>query len=575
MADPTQNHPDHSPSVQDPIDKLPFTAVAAPGPTSSNNSTAPHEIKDLSQYTPQGAPATKKEVYSYYTYYAGNNGIGSFQYSNLLFQNLIYQAGFNPNVLPLGSSTCDVDPEAPCHVFWGGGNKTKSYSSVILIATGLTFLIQALVFISVGSLADFGNWNPWVVRGFSVLCWAFEFGFLGVKTPDKWKIAMALYILSSVTFWASYVFFNAIFPKLSHDLPEARLAREEFLNGQITEDEYELKCSMARSKIMNISYVWNNVGFTVCGALSLAALAGIGANNSTAQNNWGYSVSVAVCTGFWIVLAIPWFLFEKKRPGPKLPAGDNYLTFGFRQTWFAAKQAWTLKQTLFYLIAFFLLADGINTTITLVTIAQTQVVQFSATQNTYLIMVQGGSAAIGVFSAYSVQKLFGLRTKTMLQASNFGCLIVALWGMIGIWTNKVGYHRLWEFWLFNAQYGFTMGAQFSYGQAFMAELVPRGREYMFFSLLGIVSKGSAWIGPIVSSAIVDRSGNQWTSFPFVAALIFVPWVGIFFISEKKSRKECAEYLLREATTLRKVNEAKVNEAKSSDGTEALENSKDI
>ena len=62
--------------------------------------------------------------------------------------------------------------------------------------------------------------------------------------------------------------------------------------------------------------------------------------------------------------------------------------------------------------------------------------------------------------------------------------------MVGIWTEKLGYHNLWEFWFFNAQFGFTMGAQFSYGQAFMAELVPRGREYMFFSLLGIVSKGS-------------------------------------------------------------------------------------
>jgi len=117
--------------------------------------------------------------------------------SNLLFQNLIYQAGFNPNVLPLGSSGCNVDPTANCVVFWGGGDKTKEYTSVILIATGLTFLVQAIVFIGIGSLADFGNWNPWVVRGFSVLCWAFEFGFLGVTTPDKWRIAMALYILSS------------------------------------------------------------------------------------------------------------------------------------------------------------------------------------------------------------------------------------------------------------------------------------------------------------------------------------------------------------------------------------------
>ncbi|KAK0386138.1 hypothetical protein NLU13_5975 [Sarocladium strictum] len=323
---------------------------------------------------------------------------------------------------------------------------------------------------------------------------------------------MALYILSAITFWASYVFFNAIFPKPSHDLPEVHTAQEEYLNKTISEDEYEHRCSMARSKVMNMSYGWNNVGFTACGALSLAALAGIGADDSVAKNNWGYSVSVAVCTGFWVLLAIPWFLWERRRPGPPLPPGDNYLTFGFKQTWFAAKQVWTLKQTFFYLVAFFLLADGIGTTIVLVGIAQTQVVAFSATQNTYLIMAQGGSCIVGVFGAYHVQRLFNIRTKTMLQCANVGCVLVALWGMLGIWTTKVGYHSIWEFWLFNAQFGFTMGAQFSYGQAFMAELVPRGREYMFFSLLGIVSRGdlrgSAPSCPAPSSKSTTTSGRR-------------------------------------------------------------------
>lgn len=117
--------------------------------------------------------------------------------STLLFQNLIYLAAFNPEVLPLGSSSCDIDVDAPCHVFWGGGDKTKAYTSVVLIASGLTFLGQAVLFIAIGSLADYGNWNPWVVRVFSVLCWAFEFGFLGVRTSDLWRTAMALYIMSS------------------------------------------------------------------------------------------------------------------------------------------------------------------------------------------------------------------------------------------------------------------------------------------------------------------------------------------------------------------------------------------
>lgn len=357
-----------------------------------------------------------------------------------------------------------------------------------------------------------------------------------------------------VTFWASYVFFNAIFPKLSHDLPEAREAHAKLLDGIITAEEYERRCSLTRSKVMNHSYGWNNCGFTICCALSLAALFGLHADESVAANNWGYSVAVAVCTGWWVLLAIPWFLYEKRRPGPALPSGGSYLTFGFRQAWFAAREARHLRQTFAYLIAYFLLADGINTTVTLVAIAQTQAVQFSAVQNTYLILVQGASAMAGVFGAYYMQAFFGLRTKTVLQACNVGCVLLAVWGMFGIWTDKVGYHNLWEFWVYSAVYGLTLGPQFSYGQAFMAELIPRGREYMFFSLLGIVSKGSAWIGPIVCSSIVDRSGNQWTAFAFVAALTLVPTVGIFFISEDRAKVEAAGYLAREAKSIRQLPE---------------------
>jgi phage shock protein PspC (stress-responsive transcriptional regulator) len=66
-----------------------------------------------------------------------------------------------------------------------------------LIGNGLSFLAQGVIFLGIGSLADYGNWNPWVVRAFSILSYAFEFGFLGVKTADKWRTAMALYILSS------------------------------------------------------------------------------------------------------------------------------------------------------------------------------------------------------------------------------------------------------------------------------------------------------------------------------------------------------------------------------------------
>lgn len=61
------------------VDKASFTSVAAPENASSNDSRILCEIRDQDAKDPVGAPATRKEVWSYYCYYAGNNGIGSFQ----------------------------------------------------------------------------------------------------------------------------------------------------------------------------------------------------------------------------------------------------------------------------------------------------------------------------------------------------------------------------------------------------------------------------------------------------------------------------------------------------------------
>lgn len=361
---------------------------------------------------------------------------------------------------------------------------------------------------------------------------------------ECWEVA--------VTWCASFIFFIATFPKLAHDLPETQRAGNEYMEGRMTESEYERHISLVRSRVMNYSWAWSCIGYAGSCALCVAALAALHADDSAEANSRGYSVSVAICTAVWVVLAVPWFLWEKRRPGPPIPKGDSYWTFGFKQTVFAAKQAWQLKQTVAYMAAFFLLYDGVSTTMTLINIAQSQAVAFSATGNSYLLMVAGFSSAIGGFGAYNLQAKLGLKTKTMLQVSNLTSLIVALWGMVGIWTSVVGYHHTWEFWAMQSVYGLSIGPQYAYGQAFLAELIPRGREYLFFGLVGIVSKGSSWIGPVACSAIVDASGNQWMAFPLVAALTLVPTIGIAFISEEKGRAEAAAYLLKETRELRKA-----------------------
>ncbi|EOD47296.1 putative autophagy-related protein 22 protein [Neofusicoccum parvum UCRNP2] len=380
-------------------------------------------------------------------------------------------------------------------------------------------------------MADYGGWAPWIVRVNTVLCFALQVAYLGVHDAGQWDI----------TFWIAYVFFNALFPKVAADQPEALHALEQKENGSITPKDYETRMQLVRSKIINRSWGWNNVGFSSGAALTLGILKGLHASDSVSLNNLGYSVCVAVMAGTSLILSIPWFILEKRRPGASVPAGQNIVSHGLRQVWRNMREAAKLSQTFFYLALYFVLADGVATLQTVVTIAQTRTVAFSAETNSLMLVAQGGSAGVFAFGAHWLQARLALRTKLLLHVSNFACLALALWGVAGVWTARVGFHNLWEIWAFNALYGVSLGTQWSYGQAFMAQLIPRGLENRFFSLLGIVSKGGGWIGPLVSSAVVDRSGNDWSAFGVVAALIGVPAVALFFVDEDKSRIECERY----------------------------------
>lgn len=91
----------------------------------------------------------------------------------------------------------------------------------------------------------------------------------------------------------------------------------------------------------------------------------------------------------------------------------------------------------------------------------------------------------------------------------------------------------------------------------ISEVTPRGKEFLFFSLFSIIGKTSSFIGPLVSSAIIDAAGNAQypnsTPFYFLFALSLVSYLFLFFfVDVKKSRIEQAEFLERERIAKEKI-----------------------
>ncbi|KGO44206.1 Major facilitator superfamily domain, general substrate transporter [Penicillium expansum] len=473
---------------------------------------------------------TRKELWSYYLYYNGDNGVGPGSYSQTLFQWALNGAGYQPGSNPPKACT----DSSPCVVPWAGG--TKSVSSVVLIANGLCFTFMTVIFVWLGSAADYGTFGRWLLLALTVVCWALQYGMMSIRHPSQWPAAMGLYVVAYIAYGATLVFYAALFPRLARYTPHVRKAREEDLReGKINQEEYDAIESLERNHISNISTAHSNIGYLLTLVLNLSVLLPL--QNNTFSNN----LALCLTNSYWVVLGIWWFIFQQQRPGPKIPKGSSYTTIGFKQIWLAIREIRSLPQTFLYFLAYFLLADGLNTTGTLVSIIQNDAVSFSFLQLTYLGITQAACSITSTFGFWYIQQYFKFETKTMFLFTNSFSVLIPLWGMLGLWTNRIGYHNRWEFYFYNVIFGLFQAPYYAYAQTMISELMPRGYDNMFFALFGITNRASSIIGPNVIQAIINNTDNNWMGFPFLFAICAGSMIAICFVDIKKGREDCRKF----------------------------------
>lgn len=395
---------------------------------------------------------------------------------------------------------------------------------------------MTVLFVTLGSAADYGSFGRWLLLVLTIICWVFQYGLMAIKRPDQWPIAMVLYIISYIAYGATLVFYAAVFPRLARYMPKVRKARDgDLRNGEISQEEYDHIESLEKNHISSISTAHSNIGYLFTLAINLSVLLPL--QGHSYANNW----ALFLTNTYWVVLGVWWFIFQQNRPGKTLPEGSSYLTIGWKQVHLAVKEMKHLPQTFIYLVAFFLLADGLNTTGTLISIIQADRVRFSFLQITYLGMAQASCSIISTFSFWYIQRWLNISTKHMFQVTNFFSVLLPFYGMLGIWTTRIGYHHLWEFWFYNIIFGLFQAPYFAYSQTMMSEVTPRGYENMFFGLFGVTNRASSVIGPNVVQAIVNRTNNDRLGFPFLFAVCAAASVMIWFVDVEKGRASCRKF----------------------------------
>jgi UMF1 family MFS transporter len=350
----------------------------------------------------------------------------------------------------------------------------------------LSMVLVALVSPLLGGVADHaGARKPFLV-GFTLLSVAAT-ALLATVGPGMVLWGFAVGVVGFVTFEAAFVFYNSYLPRIA---PPAALGRV------------------------------SAAGFAVGYAGSLVAFA-VALPFARAEAYWACFLTAAAQFGLVAIPAFVW-LPSDERHVVTLPSA---MTRGFRDTATTLREIVShpdRRQMRWFLLAYFVYEDGVNTVITISGVFARTTLGFTFQDLILLFLIVQITALLGsVAWARATDRLGPKRVVT-----------VNLVQWIAVTTFAYFVVTQWQFWLLAILAGTGLGAIQAASRTFMATLVPSGREAEFFGFYSLVGKTGAIMGPLVFGEISAAMGGNQRIAIFAVGAFFA--VGFALVSRVRA-----------------------------------------
>jgi MFS-type transporter involved in bile tolerance (Atg22 family) len=107
-----------------------------------------------------------------------------------------------------------TDPLKACHVSFGGDGEGIPVSAMVLYVEALSFFLQFVLFTTIGTLADFGQMNYWIIVASTILLLGTEFAPLALMDDDGslWYVISLIVLLALIGFNTAAIFYSAAYP---------------------------------------------------------------------------------------------------------------------------------------------------------------------------------------------------------------------------------------------------------------------------------------------------------------------------------------------------------------------------
>ena len=386
-----------------------------------------------------------------------------------------------------------------------------NYASVASTAAIISVVMQLVVFLTLGALADYGNLRKKMMMictyVASACCIAVIFG--GSKYMYWWVTLML--VVANLLFGFATVFYNAYLPLLVATLPEIlQLSR----NPETTRDELEKAVGKKTSEYSAKGFATGFAGQFVFLILVVAILAFMSDNA-----NLGIRIA-AMLVGFWAIgFSAYTFAHLKERKGEPLPEGKGYCELSIENTKKTIKTAPKLKQMFIFLGAYFIFSDGCST-------AAGGAATFA--QNELKIPAQYIMASILLVSLCCVAScafFFWLESKYSVNPKKILMGVLIAEGFLPVYALFALTKQI-EFYFLVGVFGLLDGARQAYTRSIFTACIPKGHESEFFAFYEVTDKGTAWLGPLIITIVNTATGSYRDAF---SCLVVFFAVGVFIL----------------------------------------------
>ena len=363
--------------------------------------------------------------------------------------------------------------------------------SLPTLCVSISVGLQVFTLPILGALGDYSNLKK---RLMALFC------FLGVTTTcllffvqgNLYLAGGLLFIIANICFGASIVFYNAFLPEIT------------------TEDEAD--------KVSSRGFAYGYLG----GALLLVVNLLLVLNAERLGMTTGLAVRLSLLSAgvWWGGFALITFALLKSRPAKKkLPPGKNYLSAGFAELRATFKELRRLPLTARYLLGYLIYNDGIQTVIAAASTFLEQEL-FPGGNPVFLLEIFLMVQFVAVAGALLFERLAYLMTTK-------NAIIVSLIIWSGIVIYAYGFlNTVPEAWVLAGVIAIVLGGSQALSRSLFSKMIPEGKEASFFGLYEVSERGTSWMGPLLFSLVVSRTGSYRLA---LLTLIFFFVVGLIVL----------------------------------------------